>query len=220
MVHIAKFILATTLLFIGVPAMAKDTLVIGISQFPRNFHPNIESMLAKSYILGMVRRPFVVYDADWKLRCMLCTELPDLKKGTAKIKTAVDGKKSLAVTYTIRPDAVWGDGVPVTTKDVLFSWKVGRDRRSGFSNIEPYERVTKIDVHDDKKFTVHVNKFTCDYRTRYSMGVLPAHIETKNFANPVKYRIKSAYETDTTNPGLWYGPYRITEVASGSHVVL
>ena len=51
MVHIAKFILATTLLFIGVPAMAKDTLVIGISQFPRNFNPNIESMLAKSYIL-------------------------------------------------------------------------------------------------------------------------------------------------------------------------
>ncbi len=193
MVHIAKFILATTLLFIGVPAMAKDTLVIGISQFPRNFHPNIESMLAKSYILGMVRRPFVVYDADWKLRCMLCTELPDLKKGTAKIKTAVDGKKSLTVTYTIRPDAVWGDGVPVTTKDVLFTWKVGRDRRSGFSNIEPYERVTKIDVHDDKKFTVHVNKFTCDYRTRYSIGVLPVHIETTNFANTAKYRIKSAY---------------------------
>ena len=220
MVHIAKFILATTLLFIGVPAMAKDTLVLGISQFPRNFNPNIESMLAKSYILGMVRRPFVVYDADWKLRCMLCTELPDLKKGTAKIKTAVDGKKSLTVTYTIRPDAVWGDGVPVTTKDVLFTWKVGRDRRSGFSNIEPYERVTKIDVHDDKKFTVHVNKFTCDYRTRYSIGVLPAHIETKNFANPAKYRIKSAYETDTTNPGLWYGPYRITDVTSGSHVVL
>ena len=48
MVHIAKFILATALLFISVPAMAKDTLVIGISQFPRNFNPNIESMLAKS----------------------------------------------------------------------------------------------------------------------------------------------------------------------------
>ena len=220
MVHIAKFILATTLLFIGVPELAKDTLVIGSNQFPRNFNPNIESMLAKSYILGMVRRPFVVYDADWKLRCMLCTELPDLKKGTAKIETTVNGKKGLTVTYTIRPNAVWGDGVPVTTKDVLFTWKVGRARRSGFSNIEPYERVTKIDVHDDKKFTVHVNKFTCDYRTRYSIGVLPAHIETKNFANPAKYRIKRAYETDTTNPGLWYGPYRITEVTSGSHVVL
>ena len=220
MVRITKFLMAAALLIFAAPTTAKDTLTIGISQFPRNFNPNIESMLAKSYILAMARRPFVVYDANWKLRCMLCTELPDLKKGTAKIVTANDGEKGLEVTYTIRPDAVWGDGVPVTTKDVMFTWKVGRDKRSGFSNIEPYKRVAKIDVHNDKKFTVHVSKFTCDYRTRYSIGVLPAHIEAKNFADPAQYRIKSAYETDTTNPGLWYGPYRVTEFASGSHIVL
>ena len=207
-------------LLFATPTVAKDTLVIGISQFPRNFNPNIESMLVKSYILAMARRPFIVYDADWKLKCLLCVELPDLKNGTAKIEKTKDGKKGVAITYTIQPEATWGDGVPVTTKDVLFTWKIGRDKRTGFSNIEPFERVTSIDVHDDKKFTVHVSKFTCDYRTRYSIGVLPTHIEEKNFADPTQYRIKSAYETDTTNPGLWYGPYRITEVASGSHIVL
>lgn len=208
------------LLLFAAPSFAKDTLVIGISQFPRNFNPNIESMLVKSYVLAMARRPFIVYDADWKLTCMLCVELPDLKNGTAKIEQTKDGEKGVAITYTIQPKATWGDGVPVTTKDVLFTWKIGRDKRTGFSNIEPFERVTSIDVHDDKKFTVHVSKFTCDYRTRYSIGVLPAHIEEKNFADPAQYRIKSAYETDTTNPGLWYGPYRVTEVASGSHIVL
>jgi peptide/nickel transport system substrate-binding protein len=207
-------------LLFATPTVAKDTLVIGISQFPRNFNPNIESMLVKSYILAMARRPFIVYDADWKLKCLLCVELPDLKNGTAKIEKTKDGKKGVAITYTIQPEATWGDGVPVTTKDVLFTWKIGRDKRTGFSNIEPFERVTSIDVHDDKKFTVHVSKFTCDYRTRYSIGVLPTHIEEKNFADPTQYRIKSAYETDTTNPGLWYGPYRVTEVASGSHIVL
>lgn len=207
-------------LLLSVTAMAKDTLVIGISQFPRNFNPNIESMLAKTYVLSMALRPFVVYGPDWKLRCMLCTELPDLKNGTAKLEKTADGETGVAVTYTIRPDAVWGDGVPVTTKDVVFTWKVGRDKRSGFSNIEPYERVTDIDVHDDKRFTVHANKFTCDYRTRYAIGVMPAHIEAQRFEDPAQYRIKSAFETDTTNPGLWYGPYRITEVVSGSHIVL
>jgi len=207
-------------LLFATPTVANDTLVIGISQFPRNFNPNIESMLVKSYILAMARRPFIVYDADWKLKCLLCVELPDLKNGTAKIEKTKDGKKGVAITYTIQPEATWGDGVPVTTKDVLFTWKIGRDKRTGFSNIEPFERVTSIDVHDDKKFTVHVSKFTCDYRTRYSIGVLPTHIEEKNFADPTQYRIKSAYETDTTNPGLWYGPYRVTEVASGSHIVL
>ena len=86
MVRFANALITAALLWIAAPAMAKDTLVIGISQFPRNFNPNIESMLAKSYILAMARRPFVVYDANWKLRCMLCTELPDLKNGTAKLE--------------------------------------------------------------------------------------------------------------------------------------
>ncbi len=201
-------------------ASAKDTLTIGISQFPRNFNPNIEAMLVKTYILSMTQRPFVVYDADWKLQCMLCVKLPTIENGGAKIEQTKDGRTGIAVTYTIRPDAVWGDGVPITTKDVVFTWKVGRDKRSGFSNIEPFTRITNIDVHDDKKFTIHASKFVCDYNTQYSIGVLPAHIEAKSFADPAQYRIKSAYDTDTTNPGLWYGPYRITEVASGSHVVL
>ena len=102
-------------------APAKDTLVIGISQFPRNFNPNIESMLAKSYILAMARRPLTAYDADWKLICMLCTQVPSYANGRAKNETTADGKPGIAVTYTIRPGATWGDGVPVTTKDVVFT---------------------------------------------------------------------------------------------------
>ena len=33
----------------------RDTLTVGITQFPSTFHPNIESMAAKSYVLGFAR---------------------------------------------------------------------------------------------------------------------------------------------------------------------
>ena len=109
-----------TALFFGVlaaptanTAAAKDELVIGISQYPGNFNPNIDSMLAKTYILSMARRPFTVYDKNWQLICMLCTELPDLERGTARIEQTAEGKKGIALTYTIRPDAIWGDGRPI-----------------------------------------------------------------------------------------------------------
>ncbi|MDF2780759.1 MAG: diguanylate phosphodiesterase, partial [Geminicoccaceae bacterium] len=36
--------------FSGAARAAKDELVIGITQFPSTFHPNIDSMAAKSYI--------------------------------------------------------------------------------------------------------------------------------------------------------------------------
>ena len=208
-------------LAIAPPAFAaKDTLVIGISQFPRNFNPNIESMLAKSYVLAMARRQITIYDPNWKLICLLCTELPTYKNGRAKNEKTADGKDGIAVTYSLLPQAVWGDGTPITVKDVLFTWQAGRHKQSGFGNSELFERITSIDVIDDKTFTLHVNKRTCDFAGISGLELLPAHIEEANFAEPVEYRKRSAYETDTTNPGLWYGPYRIAEVVSGSHIVL
>jgi peptide/nickel transport system substrate-binding protein len=201
-------------------AEARTHLVIGISQFPDNFNPNINTMAAKSYILNMARRPITTHDPDWKLICMLCTELPSLEKGTARYETTKDGKKGIAVTYTLRGDARWGDGTPVTTRDVLFTWEVGRHKLSGVANAELYRRIDRVDVKDAHTFTFHVNKRTCDYANIGDFELLPAHIDRENFAEPAEYRNRSAYETDTTNPGLWFGPYRVVEVVSGSHVVL
>ena len=73
---------------------AKDDLVIGITQFPATFNPNIDSMAAKSYVLGMAQRPFTAYDADWKLVCMLCTELPTLENGErGRSRQPADGSR-------------------------------------------------------------------------------------------------------------------------------
>ena len=132
----------------GAARAAKDELVIGITQFPSTLHPNIDSMAAKSYILGMAQRPFTAYDADWQLICMLCTELPTIENGLAVIEKQDDGSDGIALTYTIRPDATWGDGTPVTTADVQFTYEVGSHPESGISNAELYRRVTALDAVD------------------------------------------------------------------------
>ncbi len=217
---LAGLALAAALAAPPAPAAARDQLVIGITQFPSTFHPNIDAMLAKSYVLGMVRRPFTVYDADWQLVCMLCTELPTIENGLAVPEELPDGGKGIAVTYTIRPDAVWGDGTPVTTADVTFTWEVGRHPQSGISNAELYRRILSVEVKDEKTFTLHLDRITFEYNAINDFGLLPAHLDRAAFAEPAEYRNRTKYDTDTTNPGLYYGPYRIAEVATGSHVVL
>ncbi len=203
-------------------AAAKDELVIGLTQFPANWHPSIEAMAAKNYILSMARRPFTAYDADWQLTCLLCTELPSLEAGTAAYETRPDGKPGIKVTYTIHPGATWGDGTPVTTADVLFTWTVGKHPQSGYSNADLFARdIVAIDVKDERTFTVHRDKPVCTYREINDFEILPAHLERPVFeADPAAYRTRSTYETDTTNPGLYFGPYRIAQVEPGSHVVL
>jgi len=204
----------------GAAQAARDEIAIGITQFPSTFHPSIDSMMAKSYVLAMTRRPFTTYDAAWNLVCMLCTELPSIENGLARPERTPDGKRGIAVTYTIRPDAVWGDGVPVTTRDVLFTWEVGRNPQSGLANTELYRSLYRIDAVDDKTFTLHFDKLGFDYAAINDFLLLPAHVETVAFADPAEYRHRTAFDTDTLNEGLYFGPYLIAEVRTGSHVVL
>lgn len=212
------FVIAATLL----PATAAEheSLTIGIIQFPSTLNPNIDAMAAKSYVLGLALRPLTVYDADWKLTCLLCTQLPSIENGLAVPVDLPNGKKGVNLTYTIRPDANWGDGVPVTTKDVMFTYQVGKDPKSGIENAELYRRLVSIDVRDDKTFTMHLDKLTFDYAAINDFVLLPEHIERDAFADPAQYRLRTHYNNDPTNPGLYNGPYLLKEVVSGSHILL
>jgi peptide/nickel transport system substrate-binding protein len=75
------------------PATARDELRIGIAQYPATMHPNIEAMLAKSYLLGFTQRPITTYDQSWELVCMLCVELPTIENGGAMIEPLPEGSE-------------------------------------------------------------------------------------------------------------------------------
>jgi peptide/nickel transport system substrate-binding protein len=211
-------------LLCATPAAAqtqRDELTIGVSQFPAAFHPNLESHVVQGLVLGLAHRPFTAYDPDWKLTCLLCAELPDLARGTAKPWTAADGTPGIAATYRIRDGATWGDGTPVSTEDVLFAYAVGRDSSAGANNQDLYRRLEKLEAHDRKSFTVYWNERRCDYQDIGDLQVVPAHLDRAAFAAGARdYRTRTRYETDTTNPGLWFGPYRVTRVEPGATVSL
>jgi peptide/nickel transport system substrate-binding protein len=214
-------ILLAALIFSGSAAQAREQLTIGITQFPSNFHPNIDSMAAKAYLLGFTQRPFTTFDHDWELMCMLCTELPTFQNGKAVREPTPEGKEGVALTYTIREDAVWGDGTPITTRDVLFTWEVGRHPRSGISNAELYRRLWKVDILDDKSFVLHDEKLGFNYNGINDFRLLPEHLERPIFeADPETYRNRTLFDTQPTNPGLAFGPYRIVQVQPGSAIVL
>lgn len=215
------FALALFAVFAARPAAAaRDTLVIGITQYPSTLHPSIDSMLAKTYVVRLGHRPFTTFDADWKLICMLCVELPTLENGLARRERLANGGEGIAVTYTIRPDATWGDGVPVSTDDVLFTWDVGKNPQSGVAAGELYRRILSIDVRDAKTFTLHFDRIAFDYNAINDFDVLPAHLERERFSDPARYRSRTRYDTDSTNPGLWFGPYRVVDKEPGSQIVL
>ncbi|HLJ63706.1 MAG TPA: ABC transporter substrate-binding protein, partial [Stellaceae bacterium] len=201
-------------------ARPPDELAIGITQFPNTLNPLIDALVAKNYVLAMVRRPLTAYDPEWQLQCMLCVELPSLEKGTAVALDLGHGKRGVRLTYRLEAEARWGDGVPVTTRDVLFTYEVGRAAKSGVASGELYRRITAIHAIDEKSFTIELDRLTFDYAALGDFELLPAHLEEDAFRDPERYRLRTLYDRDPTNPGLYFGPYKITELVQGSHIVL
>src|SRR5262249_17383412 len=118
------------------------------------------------------------------------------------------------------PGATWGDGTPVTAKDVIFTNQVNRHPLSGVVSGEFDRRIVKIEAKDEKTFVLHVDRITFDYNNLAGYRVLPAHLEAKAFVEPQNYAKRSLYETGTAERGLYAGPYRIAEFVAGAHAVL
>jgi peptide/nickel transport system substrate-binding protein len=212
------------LALISNPAFAAhDELKIGVAQFPPNMHPAIEPTVVKGYVRNMALRQLTAWNKDWKLGCLLCTELPTIENGLAKIEDRPDGGKGMAVTFKLQPDLKWGDGVPVTAKDVVFSWELGKSPESGFTNADLFTRVDKIDTPDDHTVVMHVKGIKSDYNDISDFRVVSEHVEApilKAAGSVAEWVKQTAYNRAPTTPGLWNGPYMITGYTSGSQIVL
>ncbi len=213
------------LLVHAAPAIAADggtTLKIGMTQFPSTLHPDFDEMVAKSLILGATERPVTVHNANWLPECLLCEQLPTYDNGMAKKETRKDGKTGIAATYTLKEGLTWGDGVPVTTKDILFAYDVGRNPKSGVGNGDFFaNEIVSVEAKDDRTFIIHFDKEKCDFAATNDFYPLPEHLERKIFdKDPVTYKNRTLYNTEPTNPGLWSGPYMVTKVESGAAITI
>ncbi len=201
---------------------AKDTLVIGMSQYPPSLHPGIDPTVAKTYGMRFAYRPIATYNDDRQMQCFLCTEVPTVANGRAKLVDLGGGKKGLTVKFTLHPQAKWGDGTPITTKDVAFTWSVGSKPESGFARPALFQRITKVEVLDNKNYILHMNKAEYDFADMFDFALLPAHLEEpviKGLATPADYNKHTNYSRSPTVAGLWNGPYKLTQLQSGAFMV-
>ncbi len=194
----------------GDTRVGADQLVIGVAQFPSGMHPYVDATIVKGYLLGFAQRPVTSFDRDWKLACLLCTDVPTLENGLAQPEGNGAGGQGLAVTLRLKPGLAWGDGVPVTAHDVVFTWMQATDPHSAFSDPRAWLNVRGVDVVNEHTAVLHLKQATFDYNQWGPL--LPAHIEAG--------AARSAYNDRPTEPGLYDGPYVIAEYRLGERIVL
>jgi microcin C transport system substrate-binding protein len=112
------------------------------------------------------------------------------------------------VTFRLRPEARWHDGVPITADDVIFSLDILRTKGHPFYRFyyQNFEKVTKLDER-----TVRIDFSAGENRElpliAGEIPVLPKH-----------YWEGRDFDKTTLEPPLGSGPYRISKFEPGRFV--
>jgi peptide/nickel transport system substrate-binding protein len=181
-------------------AAGHDTLTIGMVQFPPDMHPDITATSIKAHISAAGSRDMTGFKRSGAVICGLRTEVPSIANGRAKIVRRVDGTWGMEVTYTLKPDLFWADGVPVTAGDSVFSFEVTK----AFS---PPVTIDHVEAPDARTVKVVLNRVRYDF-DRSGPAPLSEHIEGPIFRaakDPLDYGEHSEFNAIPRTPDCGWG---------------
>jgi peptide/nickel transport system substrate-binding protein len=83
----------------------------------------------------------------------------------------------LRLTFHLRNDVVWSDGVKTTAEDVLFTWQAQTDPDIAWPFVDSKRRITKVEVLDETTVRFHFSEVYSVQLNDANLGViLPKHV--------------------------------------------
>ncbi|HLI95085.1 MAG TPA: peptide ABC transporter substrate-binding protein [Candidatus Baltobacteraceae bacterium] len=192
-------------------ASGRDTLRISVPQDAKTLDPILASNTIDGFVMRFMFEPLLSANPQGDPVPMLAAQVPSRENGGI----SADG---LTITYRLRRNAKWTDGVPVTSRDVQFSWQAIMNPQNNAVSRNGYDDVTRIDtpndytvvVHLKKRFAPFVNTFFAESDQPYT--VVPAHVLAKY---PDINHVSFDSDPDVTD-----GPFRFQSWSHGDHIDL
>lgn len=200
----------------SVPKRAIAVIMGEPTQFAGRFNPSIGSVPGLDRIEEMLNAGMANFTQEGALRPQLAEAVPSLENGLWKLLP--DGR--MEITWKIRSGAVWHDGTPFTSDDLVFTARTGEDRQvPGFYNVI-YSMIEGVAAPDRATFVatwtgpfVNANQLF----TRLRGLPLPKHILE------VPYEETKAGIVDHPYWGIEFvgtGAFKLRELVRGSHLIL
>ena len=185
-------------------------LRIAINEEPKNLNPLLAGTTPEIFIGRLMFEPLLSADPSGNPIPMLAAVVPSQANGGI----SPDG---LTIRYHLR-QARWTDGVPVTARDVIWSWQAIENGNNDVVSRHGYDDVRSIDAPDPRTVVVHlvrpfapfVDTFFAESDQPYA--VLPAHVlEKYPDINHVGFNAQ---------PNVSDGPFRFVAWERGDRVLL
>jgi peptide/nickel transport system substrate-binding protein len=153
---------------------------------------------------------------DGILAPRLAQATPSIENGLWQV--APDGL--MRTSWTLRPDARWQDGSPLTTADLLFAIAVEQDAELALPRNPAYDLIESVETPDDRSVVVNWKRpyIEADAMFGHLVGLpLPRHLLERSFNEDKPNFFSLPYWTDAY---VGAGAFRMREWVPDSHAVL
>ncbi len=174
-----------------------DAIIIGSIGDASNLIPIISSDSSSHEVAGFIYNGLVKYDKDY-------TIVGDLAESWEV------SEDNLTFTFHLRKDVKWQDGVPFTSDDVMFTYKLMIDPNTPTAYAADFLLVKEAKNPDPYTFIVTYNEPFAPALISWGIWIMPKHLlEGKDITTSELGR----------NP-VGLGPYRFKEWSTGEKIVL
>jgi peptide/nickel transport system substrate-binding protein len=144
-------------------------------------------------------------------------DVPMLASVVPTIENGGISKDGLTITYHLREGVKWSDGVPLTSKDVKFSWSAIMNPNNNVISQTGYELVRSVDTPDDYTVVFHMKqKFSPVVNTLFAESDSPYEIVPEHILGKLHDINKASFNSAPVTSG----PFRLKEWVRGDHLSL
>jgi peptide/nickel transport system substrate-binding protein len=159
----------------GTSYLIPDTLRIALPISPNQLNPLLAENTSESFLAGLMFSELVTVDAQGR-------DVPDLAAVVPTVANGGIGNNGLTLTYHLRRNAKWQDGVPVTSKDVVFTWHAIMNPNNNVVSHRGYDQIASMTTPDDRTVIMHMKRLfapaidTIFGESDTPFRILPAHL--------------------------------------------
>jgi peptide/nickel transport system substrate-binding protein len=152
------------------PWTVPDTLRIAIDTAPNTMNPILATAAPESFVQGLIFDGLVNTLPDGTIEPDLAATVPTFQNGGI----SRDGR---TITYHLRHDVRWQDGVPFTSADVAFTQAAIMNPANNVNIRQPYDHVVRLDAPDPFTVVVHLHAPYAPFIVGWNvLAILPAHL--------------------------------------------
>ncbi len=170
-------------------------------QAPSTMNPYLSGGTKDLEAASLVLEPLARYNEAGDMVPWLAESIPTVGNGGVS-------EDLTTITWKLKEGLLWADGTPVTSEDIIFSWKYCTDPAGGCAQSEKYNDVTSVEALDDRtvKVTFGVAK---PFPYGPFVGAQSPILQAAQFADCLGAKAPEC--TDANFGPIGTGPFRVTD---------